>query len=212
MYHLYGEKDYELYKRFLTETKDNGDIMCKKLKQFNKKSAYDLLDESGQLAEIPVNLDKILEHYGVAKIPSQFTELEALEINRGKGEISGLVLSAGDELGVFYKKTDNIHRKRFTIAHELAHCCLHTDSLKEGYVELRKPDYSDEKERAADIFAGELLIPEHQLDYALQRLIKPSLYGLADLFQVSTNVMRARMEFLKKPYFDDKIGKMITVE
>ena len=194
------------------QAKDNGEIMCKKLKQFKSKSAHDLLTESGQISNIPVDLDKLLEFYEVAKIPSQFTDLEALDVNKGKGEISGLVLSSGDELGVFYKKTDSIHRKRFTIAHELAHCCLHTESLKEGYVELRNPDYTDEKERAADIFAGELLIPEQQLDYALQRLIKPSLYGLADLFQVSINVMRARMEYLRRPYFDDKVGKIITVE
>lgn len=211
MYHIYSKTDCKIYKRAL-EREIIGDIMCKTLEKLKNKSAFELLNDSGQLYDIPVNLDSILEHYGVAKIPSEFDELEALEANKGKGEISGLVLSSGDNLGIFYKKTDSIHRKRFTIAHELAHCCLHTDSLKNGYIELRNPDYSDERELAADIFAGELLIPKQQLDYVMQRLIKPSLYGLAEIFQVSVNVMRARLEYLRISYFDDSIGKNISLE
>ena len=212
MYHIYSEDDLNTSKPICDEETKDGDDMCTKLKQLKGKEAKDLLSESKQLNNIPVDLDKILEHYGVKKIPTDFSELEDMEVNRGKGEISGLVLSFRDDLGIFYKQSDSIHRKRFTIAHELAHCCLHSESLEEGYIEWRNPDYSDEKELEANIFAGKLLIPRRQLDYVLQRLIKPSLYGLAEVFQVSANVMRARLEYLRIPYYDDKIDKMIAVE
>ena len=211
MYRIYNRVEREKYKQIL-KRKTIGDTMCTTLEQFRNKTAHDLLVESEQVNNMPVSLDAILEYYGVDKIPSSFDSIEKHPSNKGKGEISGLVLSNGEALGVFYKKTDSIHRKRFTIAHELAHCCLHTDALKNGYVERRNPDYSDEKEFAADIFAGELLIPEHQLEYAIQRLLKPTLYGLAEIFEVSTNVMRARLEYLGKPYFDDSIGKYIAME
>lgn len=211
MYHIYGESDRTKYQHTL-DRRTKGDTMCTTLEQLRDKSPYDLLTESEQLNNIPVNLDAILEHFNVVKIPTTFESIESLSINKNKGPISGLVLSNKDELGIFYKKTDSIHRKRFTIAHELAHCCLHTDDLKEGYIEFRNPDYSNEKERDADIFAGELLIPEGQLEYAIQRLLRPSLDGLANIFEVSANVMRARLEYLQKPYFDDSINKYITLE
>lgn len=47
------------------------------------------------------------------------------------------------KLGIFYKSDDTMDRQRFTIAHEIAHCCLDTDSLKQRHLEksLRKRQF-----------------------------------------------------------------------
>lgn len=52
-----------------------------------------------------------------------------------------------------------MRRQRFTIAHELAHCCLHIDAnQKKNYIELRSENIGIEdenKEKLANIFAGD---------------------------------------------------------
>lgn len=150
------------------------------------------------------------------------------------GELCGLVLATKDDLNIFYKKydvdlTDNIvvrsirNRTRFTLAHELAHCVLHADHLEKGYLEFRfdnkkmnvenntniqnkdKNTY-DYIEYMANIYAGQLLIPEHKLKEVLGKLILPSLKSLSELFEVSSNVMRARLDYLKLNYLDDING------
>ena len=55
----------------------------------------------------------------------------------------------------------------------------------------------------ADIFAGELLIPESSLVRVYNQFYLPSLESLAKIFSVSTNVMAARLDYLSMPYFKD---------
>lgn len=188
-------------------TKENeAKTVCKTLKNLTGKTAQAILKETGQWNTIPVDLDTILTTLNIRKRATTFESLEESDLNKSLGEISGLVLLKGDDVGIFYKKTDTIHRKRFTIAHELAHCCLHGESmLANGYIEYRSSFTSatDPREIAANTFAGELLIPEHQLKKILSRLIVPSLTALATIFDVSVNVMRARLWDLKVSFFDD---------
>lgn len=193
----------------MTQKIDDGVIyMCTKLNELKNKTPLEILKQTGQHKSVPVDLDCILNKLGVVKIPSTFEDLEISGNFDDKGEISGLVLLKGDDVGIFYKKTDSIHRKRFTIAHELAHCCIHGDLLQSGYVEFRSSMTSnDPKEIEANSFAGELLIPKKQLLKIYKKLIIPYLVGLSDIFEVSTNVMRARLRCLSIPFFDDSIGK-----
>ena len=119
---------------------------------------------------------------GILKFPSEFNELEKDKSNK---KIAGLVLLHEDDIGIFYSKSASIEQKRFTIAHELAHCCLHGDLLTNGYIEFLyngEPETTHEKE--ASIFAMELLIPEKQLRKIYKELLKPSLKGLSEIFQV----------------------------
>lgn len=195
--------DIILYRKALLKTK-GGDYMCNALNKLSQNTPIQILTKTGQFKNIPVDLDCILHKLDIYKIPTTFEDLENSNKYKDKGEISGLVLLKGDDVGIFYKKTDSIHRKRFTIAHELAHCCMHGDLLQSGYVEFRSSETSnDPKEIEANTFAGELLIPVHQLEKIYSQLIVPSLKGLADIFEVSTNVMRERLLCLGKPFFDD---------
>lgn len=205
------EMDLELYQKAYLNIL--GDFMSKRLDEIRGKTPEKLLKMSGQYNQIPVNLDAVLEACKIICVPTSFESLESDPELKGLGEISGLVLVNDDDVGLFYKKTDSLHRQRFTIAHELGHCCLHGDSLQEGYIEFRNgSNIGALKEIEASTFAGELLIPEHSLNNVINRLIKPSLKGLSDIFNVSEAVMRKRLEVLKIPYFDDKLDAMIEVE
>ena len=108
-------------------------------------------------------------------------------------------------MGIFYRASDSINRRRFTMAHEIAHCCLHTDTLTDKHIELRSSKtQNDPREYNANVFAGELLIPESSLKMIYEQLLVPSLSGLSVIFQVSTNVMAKRLDYLKMPYMKDE--------
>lgn len=190
------------------DTKESVIYMCDKLNKLKGKTANDILKMTGQKDIIPIDLDEILEKLEIYKISTTFEDLEQSGNFDDKGEISGLVLVKKNDIGIFYKKTDSLHRKRFTIAHELAHCCKHGEMLQAGYVEFRGTMNSDnENEIEANVFAGELLIPKKQLNRVYKQLIVPSLVGLADIFEVSINVMRERLLYLGEPFFDDSKGE-----
>lgn len=202
--------DLSFYTKGLVQKQ--GDKMCDTLKKLQNKTARELLIASGQLDQIPVDIDAVLDTFEVKKIASDFSQLE-IELSKSPGDILGLVLLDEEDIGLFYKGSDSLHRKKFTISHELGHCCLDSEMLKDGYIEYRSVmDNGTPKERAANIFAGELLIPEHSLNNVINRLVKPSLKYLAEIFDVSISVMRGRLEVLKKTYYDDELDRMITPE
>lgn len=181
----------------------SGVFMCKILENIKDKTAKELLEKYGVSPEPPVNLTKLLENAGISAKGIDFTEVENAA-GYERGTILGAAISNGENLTVFYRKEDSENRKRFTIAHELAHCCLHSDNLKKNHIELRNSENKDSyREWAANIFAGELLIPEESLEKVYNDLLIPSLLTLAKIFGVSTNVMAARLDYLKKPYLKD---------
>ena len=71
----------------------------------------------------PVDISKLLENIGISTIAKDFSEIEHL-MEADAGSILGAAFSNGNNLAIFYKKNESLHRKKFTIAHELAHCCL----------------------------------------------------------------------------------------
>lgn len=205
------QMDMYLYQRAVL--KIQGDIMCRVLNNLKGKTPEELLLESGQYYQVPVDVEAVLSLCEIKHVDSTFEQLEVRPEYADKGEILGLVLLDGDDVGVFYKATDSEHRQRFTMAHELGHCCLHGDSLRNGYVEYRTNfTIGEQKEIEASTFAGALLIPEHSLRNVINRLLKPSLNGLARIFNVSIPVMRKRLEILKISYYDDALDKMIEME
>jgi hypothetical protein len=203
--------NFYLYQKALLRM--DGDYMCKTLNKLNKMSAETILLKTGQLNQVPVNLDVILDNLKIKKVGTSFDYLEQSEEFKNLGEISGLVLLDGNDVGIFYKETDSLHRRRFTVAHELGHCCLHGNSLQDGYIEFRNNSNNGSvKEIEANTFAGELLIPKHSLNNIINRLMKPSIKALAEIFEVSISVMRGRLEVLKIPYYDDILDKIIVPE
>ncbi|MCI8777525.1 MAG: ImmA/IrrE family metallo-endopeptidase [Oscillospiraceae bacterium] len=145
---------------------------------------------------------KLLEKLDIKVIPYDFSNLEKNDYKNQvieKGIIWGAAVHSGDRIGLFYRQDDSEKRKRFTLAHELAHCCLHMDENTSEHIEFinDQANSNDEKEYDANVFAGELLIPEEPLRYALENLIMPKVEILAQIFGVSLNVMKARLKYLK---------------
>lgn len=168
-----------------------GVTMCKVISRIRGKSANDLLRMSDQASCFPIDLEKLLRALSISCEPLDFEKIG------GDAKILGALATNGDKAVIFYRQQDakNSHRCRFTIAHEIAHACL---SEKSVAVHFRmEGDVIDKEEQAANIFAGELLVPEGMLNVVIGKLIKPTIKSLSNVFDVSENVIRKRLEYLK---------------
>lgn len=188
--------------------------MCQKIKELNGMSADDVLNRYWSPNRIPVDITKILFDMNINVIPTDFSEVEK-KSDIAKGSILGAIVTHGDSLAVLYKEGESLNRTRFTLSHELAHCCLsHIVPSQKGHVELRRDDsYNDIKERAANVFAGELLIPKRSLAAVLQKYYAdtfPHSTELSKLFAVSVNVMEERLKHLRIPFIDSNEMKVIV--
>lgn len=187
---------------YCTEEDDN---MCEILKKMKNKTAKELLEENNISLVPPINMSMLLQNLGIKEISADFSEIEKI-MDYDVGSILGITYAKNEDLMIFYRTLDTINRKRFTIAHEIAHCCLHTETLKNRHIELRDCKKENApREYAANVFAGELLIPKESLVKVYNDLIVPSLSDLSKLFKVSTNVMAGRLDYLNLPYLKDEI-------
>lgn len=188
---------------YFTVGKD--DIMCKLLDELNGLTAEQLLKKYDIPDNPPIDIYGLLDRIGILTISFDFTEIE--DIKKYKhGDILGAIFAKDDTLGIFYRETDTENRIRFTLAHEIAHCCLHAETLGKRHIELRSSlTANNSREWEVNKFAGELLIPEKILrDIHSKYLVAPPLSNIAQIFQVSTNVMAARLDYLSLPYIVDK--------
>jgi len=96
-------------------------------------------------------------------------------------------------------------RRRFTIAHEIGHLLLHAPASPEVYsdrpIDIRELDEEEvpelrRREREANIFARELLMPE-TLVGEQGHATGFNLPALAERFEVSVPAMRLRLRLLK---------------
>lgn len=196
-----SSEQYTLYCNKQRERKVSS--MCKAISQLKNMSADQILKLCGQSDNVPVDLKVILQKLGISAIPMDFSgaERNILQKLNCNVQILGAIATRGDQAAIFYDKKNqrHSHRSRFTIAHELGHCCLNNIVLEDGKTHI---DYridgieQGEDEIAANIFAGELLIPETSLYQTIDKLLIPSIHVLAGIFDVSDNVMLKRLEFL----------------
>lgn len=99
-------------------------------------------------------------------------------------------------------------RRRFTIAHEIGHLLLHVPASRQAYYDRPSDirEIEDEeagrvpelrrREREANLFARELLMPEALVSEEA-RATGSNLPALADRFEVSVPAMRLRLRLLK---------------
>lgn len=218
----------------MTKDKANKLIMCNTLKKIQNKKAEDILKEYWPEDTIPIDIKKILDRIGIVYQKTTFSDLYEIDYIKEKvekfGEIFGVVVAKDDNVGIFYKKNKDAHntpkknilaeyKANFTLAHELGHCVIHAvDVEKEGYIDFalkysRQETHFENKkeeiayfyrEKEANIFAGEILMPEHKIHQVIDRIKTPYLTVIADTFRVTTNVMKARLDFLNIPFIDDR--------
>jgi Zn-dependent peptidase ImmA (M78 family) len=97
---------------------------------------------------------------------------------------------------IVVKADDSVTRKRFTVAHELAHYLLHRNLFRKELVDdaLYRSSLSNPIEAQANYLAAELLMPSHLL-----RPLSEAGKGateLASLFGVSEQAMNIRLSLI----------------
>lgn len=152
------------------------------LANYNITNAEDLLRQFDNI-QYPINLNLILDRLNL--------RLEEKELSN---DISGILDL--DNNTIIVERRHSRERQHFTIAHEIAHYCLHKnqDSLFEDKIFFRGID-NNSIEYQANNFAGELLMPKSEFLSQIENGNK-SIVGLAQHFGVSTLAIRVRAKNL----------------
>ncbi len=166
------------------------------------KTVNDLLEDANvKKSEIPRNLDKLLKGLKIAAMPMDFSQLERIledDVKKWGNILGAVAINKKNEIGIYYRAGSSLDRINFTVAHELAHCCLHQKQLEKGHILMRYDGYfKDDDEYIANVFAGELLMPEECIRKEFEQEPRPRIFDLASKYKVSINVMRARLEYLE---------------
>lgn len=111
-----------------------------------------------------------------------------------------------EKFEIFVKKLPYLERQRFSVAHEIAHYCLHKDKLKEiGVIDREGFNSLDRKlEIEADRLAGEILMPINCINKFLEqnnlidclKLEEKVIEKIAKNFQVSKVASAIRLRDL----------------
>lgn len=168
-----------------------------------------ILENIGVEDQFPIDIAGIIKALGIKILPYDFSKMEqSAEYAKyvlQNGRILGAVTATDDAIGIFYKKDDRPNRIRFTLAHELGYCCLHMRPYSyNSHVDYRTSEKAQEgMEYDANVFAGELLMPEDAVVYAQKNLVIPYLRSLSKIFGVSDVVMKARLDYLGLKYISN---------
>ncbi len=166
----------------------HGDVTWINQQRYGSIARYDQIDErADQLRKIwnlgldPIpSLCKLLEEKGIkvveANLPESINGLSCNALQAGKTIAEAVLISS--RVGV--------ERKRFTLAHALAHRIIHS------------PDNSTVKsERAMDRFAGAFLVPSRSLQQKVggkrQRISESEIVHLKHAYGVSAAVLLVRL-------------------
>jgi Zn-dependent peptidase ImmA (M78 family) len=123
--------------------------------------------------------------------------LTVLENSGWPDDIAGQI--AKDNLTQKYVITINakqpVTRKRFTVAHEIAHYVLHQDRIGDGIVDdvLFRSRLGGRLEVEANDLAADILMPWALINKAMDDYGANSIEALASLFNVSKSAMSIRL-------------------
>lgn len=149
---------------------------------------------------LPIKIEEIARMEGLKVTPLQ---LEA--------DVSGLLVIENDQAVIGYNKNESRVRRRFTVAHELAHYCLHRDQSslfidKQFRAYRTSPSSYSLKtqhlEQEANAFAAAILMPADLVEAEVEKTnidlgSEDEIKELAKLFDVSTTAMHYRLANLK---------------
>lgn len=164
------------------------DLIIEKAKEICKQ--YDVSD-------YPVKIVELCEKHGISVFEKYLPK-----------EVSGLIVIQKDNYKDFntgklivVNLSDSAARRRFTIAHELGHYILHKGDQEEIYAH-RDAGQNGGKEKEANIFASNILMPENLVKNALEDLEQKDSYGqikisyIAKEFAVSESAALVRLDQL----------------
>lgn len=165
------------------------------------RSQGEALADAFDFSKPPVDVELVAQRLG----------LSIVQLDLGE-DVSGLLISKGDSTVIAVQKSDSPNRKRFTIAHEIAHFHLrhqfepgeHVHVDRGHLITPRNSKSStgvDSKEIEANQFAACLLMPSRLLLNRIKALKERSLRDdhvekLAKEFMVSEQAMTIRLSTL----------------
>ena len=124
--------------------------------------------------EAPVDVVKIAEDLGVHVWEMEYMSPDV------SGKLFRDMLNGGSSgFSIIVRKSDSAARKRFTIAHEIAHFVLHKDKLDGGIVDdaMYRSGLGSREETEANRLAADILMP-----YSLiQKLVRDGYKSAAEL-------------------------------
>lgn len=199
-----------------------GENMSNVLNKIKGKTPDELLKEYSDPKYLTTDVFGMARKIGIDIYDADFESIEE-KTSASPNSIYGAIIDddVADTLSVYIredlennpyydKKTQSEkeeilrHKKRFTLAHEIAHACLDfSDSATRFKVDFRRdfsPENTDQKEYRANVFAGELLIPREALNFVRTAIGTPSISRLCEIFDVSKHVMCARLDYLNINY------------
>ncbi len=138
--------------------------------------------------DVPIKIGELVKDFGVE------VKISTLDVG-----ISGMIHPSQNGYKIVINKHEPEYRRRFTLAHELAHFLLHRDLIGSGISDnvLYRSQLSDTREAEANRLASDILMPPEKLKEAQADLMMPKLADavspLAQLFKVSEEAMRIRL-------------------
>jgi len=137
-------------------------------------------------------------------------ELKVYTLDTLDDQISGLIKKDSEKGGksgyaIFVNGRHSEERRRFTIAHEIAHFVLHKSLIGDGIMEdalFRADGFTNELERQANAMASDILMPKDMVEKEHREGIM-GIPELARKFKVSRDAMCYRIYGLP---FEEKIS------
>ena len=174
--------------------------VIKKAEEFCKKHKID---------KTPVGIVALCEQYGL-KVFERVLPIGVsgfivyLPDNDNSQTAKGIEAKYGTKKCIVVNSLDKAARRRFTVAHELAHFILHRKSGEEIYAH-RDAGHSGTQENEANLFASNILMPEKLVkraiadlknDYWGEVLYSEKVSYIANEFAVSLSAVRVRFDQL----------------
>lgn len=157
-----------------------------------RKAARDLVSRY-DIKEPPVNVFEIADNENI--------QVVFFNPDESTADVSGLLEK--DKKKVYINASESSKRQAYTLAHELAHYFLDHKPNEYG-VYRRDATYATKppKEKEADMFAAELLMPAKIVNEVKKKyhLTDDDTSILATMFAVSESAMKFRLKSLKSKY------------
>jgi hypothetical protein len=140
--------------------------------------------------EAPVNVTGIAEALGLTVWESDTELPEGVSGKLFKDPFSG----GAEGFSIIVRASDPYVRRRFTVAHEIAHFVLHRNQVGDSLAddELYRSGLSTQQEAQANRFAADILMPRSLISRYVSAY-GPNPAALAPLFKVSEAAMCIRL-------------------
>jgi hypothetical protein len=159
--------------------------------------ADDVIEDPARLVinrytqDAPVHIDLIARDLGIP------VHLDGTMPENVAGKIVKEGFGAPSGYAVYIRSLDPPRRRRFTLAHEIAHYVLHRDLIGDGLIDdaMYRSKLGDPYERQANRMAADILMPAAVVR-GIYRGGTRSLAVLSGMLDVSEAAMRIRLEEL----------------